>query len=130
MMIDWKKGFGNFIIEAELVSRDDMDKALSIQSTTRPCIGQLALERKWLTLKDIFRILRTQKGGASKIERFGEIAIKLNILDESQLGELVIAQNYPATFIGEILLSEKMISKNELIRALAKFNNLIKEGTA
>ena len=74
--------------------------------------------------------MRIQKGDASKRKRFGETAIKLNILDESQLGELVIAQNYPATFIGEILLSEKMISKNELIRALAKFNNLIKEGSA
>ena len=61
MKIDWRKGFTNFVLETKLVSSNDMEKALSIQINTRPTLGQLALERKWIDLRDIFKILKLQK---------------------------------------------------------------------
>ena len=51
------------------------------------------------------------------------------MLDRTQVDELIMAQNYPAAFIGEILVSEKSINKSELIRALKEFNCLIKESS-
>tara|TARA_B100000745_G_C20088565_1_gene372013 strand:+ start:323 stop:712 length:390 start_codon:yes stop_codon:yes gene_type:complete len=129
MKIDWRKGFTNFVLETKLVSSNDMEKALSIQINTRPTLGQLALERKWIDLRDIFKILKLQKNPEYKNKRFGEIAQTFQILDRTQVDELIMAQNYPATFIGEILLSEKSISKSELIRALKEFNCLIKESS-
>ena len=129
MKIDWRKGFTNFLLETKLVNSNDMEKALAIQSTTRPTLGQLALEKKWVALKDIFKILKFQKNPEYKNKRFGEIAQNFQMLDRTQVDELIMAQNYPATFIGEILVSEKSINKSELIRALKEFNCLIKESS-
>ena len=129
MKIDWRKGFTNFLLETKLVNSNDMEKALSIQSTTRPTLGQLALEKNWVSLKDIFKILKFQKNPEYKNKRFGEIAQNFQMLDRTQVDELIMAQNYPATFIGEILVSEKSINKSELIRALKEFNCLIKESS-
>ena len=129
MKIDWRKGFTNFLLETKLVNSNDMEKALSIQSTTRPTLGQLALEKKWVALKDIFKILKFQKNPEYKNKRFGEIAQNFQMLDRTQVDELIMAQNYPATFIGEILVSEKSINKSELILALKEFNCLIKESS-
>ena len=129
MKIDWRKGFTNFLLETKLVNSNDMEKALSIQSTTRPTLGQLALEKNWVALKDIFKILKFQKNPEYKNKRFGEIAQNFQMLDRTQVDELIMAQNYPATFIGEILVSEKSINKSELIRALKDFNCLIKESS-
>jgi len=129
MKIDWRKGFTNFLLETKLVNSNDMEKALSIQSTTRPTLGQLALEKNWVALKDIFKILKFQKNPEYKNKRFGEIAQNFQMLDRTQVDELIMAQNYPATFIGEILVSEKSINKSELILALKEFNCLIKESS-
>ena len=126
MKIDWRKGFTNFLLETKLVNSNDMEKALSIQSTTRPTLGQLALEKNWVALKDIFKILKFQKNPEYKNKRFGEIAQTFQMLDRTQVDELIMAQNYPAAFIGEILVSEKSINKSELILALKEFNCLIK----
>ena len=128
-MIEWKKGFTNFILETGLASKDDLDRALLTQRTTRPPLGQLALDKKWLTREKIFKILNAQKEPERKGRLFGEVAMELEFLDESQVSELVISQNYPATFIGEILLSQKTINKNQLIRALTDFNCLIKQSS-
>ena len=129
MKIDWRKGFTNFLLETKLVNSNDMEKALSIQSTTRPTLGQLALEKNWVALKDIFKILKFQKNPEYKNKRFGEIAQNFQMLDRTQVDELIMAQNFPATFIGEILVSEKSINKSELILALKEFNCLIKESS-
>ena len=128
-MIEWKKGFTNFIIETGLASKEDLDRALLTQRTTRPPLGQLALDKKWLTREKIFKILHAQKEPERKGRLFGEVAMELEFLDESQVSELVISQNYPATFIGEILLSQKTIKKDQLIRALTDFNYLIKQSS-
>ena len=128
-MIEWKKGFTNFILETGLASKEDLDRALLTQRTTRPPLGQLALDKEWLTREKIFKILNAQKEPERKGRLFGEVAMELEFLDESQVSELVISQNYPATFIGEILLSQKTINKNQLIRALTDFNCLIKQSS-
>ena len=129
MKIDWRKGFTNFLLETKLVNSNDMEKALSIQASTRPTLGQLALEKNWVALKDIFKILKFQKNPEYKNKRFGEIAQTFQMLDRTQVDELIMAQNYPAAFIGEILVSEKSINKSELILALKEFNCLIKESS-
>jgi len=126
-MIEWKKGFANFILETGLVDKENLDDAISIQRTTRPPIGEFALDKKWLTREKIFKILNAQKEPEGKGKLFGEVAIELEFLDVSQVSDLVISQNYPATFIGEILLSQKTINRNQLICALTEFNTLIKE---
>jgi len=43
-----------------------------------------------------------------------------------QVDELVLSQNHPSNFIGEILLSQGKLSVSSLIKALSGFNKILK----
>ena len=104
-----------------------MEKALLEQRTLRPAIGQLAMERSWISRKGIFKILISQKDPSQGGKKFGEVAVELDLLNKSQVDELVLMQNHPSNFIGEILVGQKVLSVPDLIRALSEFNKLLKE---
>ena len=104
-----------------------MEKALLEQRTLRPAIGQLAMERGWISRKGIFKILIEQKDPSQGGKKFGEVAVELDLLNKSQVDELVLMQNHPSNFIGEILVGQKVLSVPDLIRALSEFNKLLKE---
>ena len=104
-----------------------MEKALLEQRTLRPAIGQLAMERSWISRKGIFKILIAQKDPSQGGKKFGEVAVELDLLNNSQVDELVLMQNHPSNFIGEILVGQKVLSVPDLIRALSEFNKLLKE---
>jgi len=41
--------------------------------------------------------------------------------------ELLMAQNHPTSFIGEILVSERVLSRKQLIEALCDFNQRLRD---
>ena len=104
-----------------------MENALLKQRTLRPAIGELAMERSWISRKGIFKILITQKDPSLDGKKFGEGAVELDLLNKSQVDELVLMQSHPSNFIGEILVGQKVLSVPDLIRALSEFNKLLKK---
>jgi hypothetical protein len=119
-------GFSDYLLDHKLVTKEGMSQALKIQQRTRPPLGQLAIDRGWLTRQNIFTIVTEQANPKTKGNRFGEIAIALGFLAEAQVSDLVMAQNHPSTFIGEILISKGMLTKKQLIRALWEYNQVLK----
>jgi len=118
--------FSQYLLKNNIVSEEDMEKALLEQRTVRPTVGQLAMERKWITRQGIFKILITQNDPNKTGRRFGEIAVDLDLLKISQVEELVLAQNNPSNFIGEILVKQDALSVSSLIQALSGFNKILK----
>ena len=51
---------GQFLVNSGIVNEEDIYDALNIQRKKTVPIGQLASERKWLTVKQIFEILNAQ----------------------------------------------------------------------
>jgi len=84
------------------------------------------MERGWVSRKDIFKILMNQNETSQKGKRFGDVAVGLDLLTDLQVAELVIAQNNPSNFIGEILVSQDVLSVSSLIKALSGFNKILK----
>ncbi|MBT4050058.1 MAG: hypothetical protein HOL55_08350 [Nitrospina sp.] len=113
-------------MENNIVSEESMQKALLEQRTVRPTVGQLAMDRKWITRQGIFKILIAQNDPHKTGKRFGEIAVDLDLLIMSQVEELVLAQNHPSNFIGEILVKQDALSVSSLIKALSGFNKILK----
>ncbi|PIQ96058.1 MAG: hypothetical protein COV67_11585 [Nitrospinae bacterium CG11_big_fil_rev_8_21_14_0_20_56_8] len=120
-------GFRNYLVEHGYVTDKELNRALSIQQKTRPPLGQLALERGWLTREKIFRLLGEQKKSLPSCRKFGDIACHLNLMTEPQVHELLMAQNHPTSFIGEILVSERVLSRKQLIEALCDFNQRLRD---
>ena len=118
--------FSQYLLENNIVSEESMQKALLEQRTVRPTVGQLAMDRKWITRQGIFKILIAQNDPHKTGKRFGEIAVDLDLLIMSQVEELVLAQNHPSNFIGEILVKQDALSVSSLIKALSGFNKILK----
>ena len=118
--------FSQYLLENNIVSEESMQKALLEQRTVRPTVGQLAMDRKWITRQGIFKILIVQNDPHKTGKRFGEIAVDLDLLIMSQVEELVLAQNHPSNFIGEILVKQDALSVSSLIKALSGFNKILK----
>ena len=118
--------FSQYLLENNIVSEESMQKALLEQRTVRPTVGQLAMDRKWITRQGIFKILIAQNDPHKTGKRFGEIAVDLDLLIMSQVEELVLAQSHPSNFIGEILVKQDALSVSSLIKALSGFNKILK----
>jgi hypothetical protein len=118
--------FSTYLLDSEFVTAEELENALREQQTLRSTIGQLAMERGWVSRKDIFKILKSQKQTSQNIKRFGEVAVDLDLLTILQVDDLVLSQNHPSNFIGEILLSQGVLSVSSLIKALSGFNKILK----
>lgn len=118
--------FSTYLLDSEFVTAKELESALREQQTLRSTIGQLAMERGWVSRKDIFKILKSQNQTGQSIKRFGEVAVDLDLLTILQVDDLVLSQNHPSNFIGEILLSQGVLSVSSLIKALSGFNKILK----
>ena len=118
--------FSTYLLDNEFVTAEELENALREQQTLRPTLGGLAMERGWVSRKDIFKILMNQNETSQKGKRFGDVAVGLDLLTDLQVAELVIAQNNPSNFIGEILVSQDVLSVSSLIKALSGFNKILK----
>lgn len=118
--------FSTYLLDSEFVTAKELESALREQQTLRSTIGQLAMERGWVSRKDIFKILKSQNQTGQNIKRFGEVAVDLDLLTILQVDDLVLSQNHPSNFIGEILLSQGVLSVSSLIKALSGFNKILK----
>ena len=72
--------------------------------------------------KEVISILTEQKNSPDDAGRFGQMAVRLKLLDENQVEQLLLDQRTSGDFIGEILILQKALTKSEMIRALRKFN--------
>ena len=118
--------FSTYLLDNEFVTAEELENALREQQTLRPTLGGLAMERGWVSRKDIFKILMNQNETSQKAKRFGDVAVGLDLLTDLQVAELVLAQNNPSNFIGEILVSQDVLSVSSLIKALSGFNKILK----
>ena len=118
--------FSTYLLDNEFVTAEELENALREQQTLRSTLGGLAMERGWVSRKDIFKILMNQNETSQKAKRFGDVAVGLDLLTDLQVAELVLAQNNPSNFIGEILVSQDVLSVSSLIKALSGFNKILK----
>ena len=118
--------FSTYLLDNEFVTAEELENALREQQTLRPTLGGLAMERGWVSRKDIFKILMNQNETSQKGQRVGAVAVGLDLLTDLQVAELVLAQNNPSNFIGEILVSQDVLSVSSLIKALSGFNKILK----
>lgn len=80
--------------------------ALDRYAETRASLGRLALSEGMLKIGPLLHILDEQLGEASigSARRFGEIAVELGYLDETQVAALLEAQSELSPSFEEILL--------------------------
>ncbi|MEM8865059.1 MAG: hypothetical protein AAGF31_05880 [Planctomycetota bacterium] len=111
--------FGLYLIDRGLVTAEQFVAALREQQTAMPPLGQLAIERGLLSVRDVFRVLRVQSDFTH--ERFGETAVDLGLLSKEQVVALLELQSGRRPSVGEMLVRQGAINQETYERELATF---------
>ncbi len=115
------KLFGEFLMDKGLVDVETLVIALDQQRQHNSPLGQVALKNGLINKKDLYNILTEQRKPESRDKSFGLIALELDILTIEQVDALVARQSETNLLLGEILVEEGALSKNQLDQCLQEF---------
>ena len=115
--------FGEYLVEQNIIRGEDLARALEIQKTDRVPLGQLALQKGLIDNKQLFRILSRQRKPEEKNKNFGKLAVEMEYLDQDQIETLLERQTHTNRLLGEILVTQGLVSQMNLIKALKKFRS-------
>jgi hypothetical protein len=119
--------FGEYLVEQNIIGEKDLARALEIQKTDRVPLGQLALQKGLIDNKQLFRILSRQRKPEEKNKSFGKLAVEMEYLNQEQIETLLERQTHTNRLLGEILVTQGLVSQMALIKALKKFRSQSKE---
>lgn len=104
--------FGRYLYFRGVVTFQAVMRALLWQREQRPSIGKLARQRGWLDNAEVHRILQSGRVQG----RFGERAVKLGLLAEWQLQDLLWAQQQRQQRLGNYFVKYHALSRQSLDR--------------
>jgi chemotaxis protein CheC len=97
------KRFGIMLLEEGYIDREQLDSAIALQRESRRFIGELMVERGYITIDQRNMILHSQKY-SRYARKFGELVVEKNLITPGQLEDLLSVQKHAGSFIGEILV--------------------------
>jgi hypothetical protein len=105
------KFFGQFLLEKGVIDAAQLLRALEIQRTSNPALGELACARGMLTADQAQVINERQR---SEDKRFGDIAQSMGLLTADEVGQLLDEQKSRRKLFGEILIEEGFVDRARL----------------
>lgn len=105
------KFFGQFLLEKGVITSAQLLRALDVQRTSNPALGELAVARGMLSESQAQTINERQR---REDKRFGDIAQAMGLLTSDEVGALLDEQKARRKLFGEILVEEGMLSRAQL----------------
>lgn len=105
------KFFGQFLLEKGVISSAQLLRALDVQRTSNPALGELAVARGMLSESQALTINERQR---REDKRFGDIAQSMGLLTSDEVGLLLDEQKARRKLFGEILVEEGFIDRERL----------------
>lgn len=105
------KFFGQFLLEKGVIDAAQLLRALEIQRTSNPALGELACERGMLTAEQAQAVNERQR---REDKRFGDIAQSMGLLTSDEVGILLDEQKSRRKLFGEILVEEGFLGRERL----------------
>jgi CheY-specific phosphatase CheX len=112
------KFFGQFLVEKNLVSREELLKAIDLQDQKNLKMGEMAISMGYVTQADIERAHNAQM---SKDMKLGDLLVEMGILTLAQLNDVITRQKNTHLFIGEALVQIGALSSEMLQQYLDEF---------
>lgn len=98
-------------LASDLATVDELQSAAVARRQARPLIGELAIKNRRLTIHQVFQILGEQ---ATTGEPFGEAAVRLGVLDEKGLHELLGLQAGLTPQLSEVLVEQGVLTPGDV----------------
>lgn len=112
------KFFGQYLLEKDILTKEQLLKAISYQRSKSEKLGDLAIKKRYLTKSEVAKISREQ---IRTDMMFGELAVRMQYLTQDQLRELLTLQESSHIFLGEAIVELGFLSKQQLAQALENF---------
>jgi hypothetical protein len=110
--------FGDYLLSRNLVTPEQIARALESQrSYTRP-LGKLARELGYVSRKENVQVLLEN---IKSEKRYGDIAVEKGLLTRQQIDDLVEIQKRDSVMIGNLLVEDEVLTKKQLLEALRNF---------
>lgn len=105
------KFFGQFLLEKGVIDAPQLLRALEIQRTSNPALGEIACEKGMLTADQAQAINERQR---VEDKRFGDIAQSMGLLSGEEVSLLLDEQKSRRKMFGEILVEEGFVDRARL----------------
>jgi len=110
--------FASFLIDAHNIDTDIILEALEIQKKQIIPIGRLAMDLRYMSVRQVMDTLFTQ-GDSKKL--FGEIAVELGFMTSEDLSKLLHSQENELIGLGDILIKMNIIDAHQYDIFLSEF---------
>ena len=105
------KFFGQFLLEKGVIDASQLLRALELQRTSNPALGELACEKGMLSADQAQAINERQR---REDRRFGDIAQSMGLLTSDEVALLLDEQKARRRLFGEILVDEGIVDRARL----------------
>ncbi|MEI6207751.1 MAG: chemotaxis protein CheX [Desulfuromonadales bacterium] len=112
------KFFGQFLVEKNIVTRDDLIKAIDLQDKKNLKLGEMAVFMGYITQTDIERAHNAQM---SKDMKLGDLLVEMGYLTLTQLNDVITRQKNSHLYIGEALIQVGALAADKLPQHLSDF---------
>lgn len=104
---------GEFLVSKGVVTKYDIVAALKQQRLMQQPIGRVAIRHGCLTINQVFDLLRLQTDRENSHFLFGNLAVELGYMDETQYHEIRQLQTSTSPDLIDVLLQLNMLSEVE-----------------
>lgn len=112
--------FGSYLLNKQIVSADNLKKAMELKSSTRVKLGVLAINAGYMTAKQVDAVHKMQ---ATVDKRIGDIAVEMGYLTKEQVTELLSAQKTGCLVLGQTLVDMGCLTNEEFEEALNSYKS-------
>ncbi|MGN0140868.1 MAG: chemotaxis protein CheX [Roseburia sp.] len=103
--------FGNYLLEKNIVTREQLVDAMKQMASERIKLGSLAIHEGYMTASEVDNIVILQ---THQDKRFGELAVQEGYLTENQVTELLQKQFPSFLLLGQTLVDQGLIDNTQL----------------
>lgn len=113
--------FELYLVRSGIISADQLVAALEIQHSKYVPIGQLAIEERLLSARDVFHVLHFQRRMLRPRKRFGEIAIEMGLISGDELQRLLFLQMDRKPALIEVLIRQGAMTPSQVDEHMIAF---------
>jgi CheY-specific phosphatase CheX len=114
------KFFGQYLLEKNLISAEQLIEALKVQEDKNLRFGDYARAKGFLSDSDVMKLQEEQR---RTDKRIGEIAVDLGMLTAKQVEEILTMQENDHIYLGEALRHSGFINHETLYKELELFRD-------